>query len=123
MFEMHELSKRLAAQAVSVGGLVKALQHLLEERYRMHNLKVTLEVNRNGSLDPAEEAGLFRIAQEALNNVVKHVGVNEAIVRRHLSEPAPLKVEDRGASFDPQQIPDGWMGLAGRRELAAEIGG
>lgn len=120
--EMQELITRLAPQAVLGGGLASALQHHAEERDRMHNLHVTLEVDGNDTLDPTEEAGLFRIAQEALNNVVKHAEVSRAIVRLHFAEPAWMEVEDCGSGFDPQQIPNGRMGLAGMRERASEIG-
>jgi signal transduction histidine kinase len=122
MSEMQELISRLAPQAVSGGGLVGALQHHVEERLRIHNLEVNLQVEGNTPLSPSEEAGLFRIAQEALNNVVKHAGVSQATIRLHLSEPVWMEVEDHGAGFDPQQIPSCGMGLAGMRERGAEIG-
>jgi signal transduction histidine kinase len=120
--EMQELIARLAPQAVSGEGLVSALQHHAEERRRMHNLHVTLEVDGNEALDPTEEANLFRIAQEALNNVVKHSEASQAIVRLHLAKPAWMEVEDHGSGFDLQQIPNGRMGLAGMRERASEMG-
>jgi two-component system sensor histidine kinase DegS len=122
MSEMQELISHLAPQAVSGGGLVKALHHHLEERQRIHNLEVKLDVDGNESLAPVEESGLFRIAQEALNNIVKHAGVTQATIRLHLAEPVWMEVEDQGAGFDLQQIPGGRMGLAGMRERAAEIG-
>jgi signal transduction histidine kinase len=122
MSEMQELILRLAPQAVSGGGLVSTLQHHVEECRRMHNLEVTLEVDGSGLLDPAEEASLFRIAQEALNNVMKHAGVSRATIRLHLSKPAWMEVDDSGIGFDPQRVPSrGRMGLAGMRERAAEI--
>jgi signal transduction histidine kinase len=120
--EMQELISRLAPQAVSGGGLVGALQYHLEERRRIDNLEVILEVDGNEPFDPSEEAGLFRIVQEALNNVVKHAGVPRATVRLHLSESAWMEIEDHGVGFNPQQNPGGGMGLAGMRERAAEIG-
>ncbi len=121
--EMQELISHLAPQVVSGGGLVHALKHHLEERRRIHNLDVTLEVDGNESLAPAEESGLFRIAQEALNNVLKHAGVTRATIRLHLAEPAWMEIEDRGIGFDPRKIPAGErMGLAGMRERATEIG-
>jgi signal transduction histidine kinase len=123
MFEMQELISRLAPQAISGEGLVGSLQHHLDERRRMHNLEVVFEVDGNGLLDPAEEAGLFRIAQEALNNVVKHASVSQAKIRLHLSEPAWMVVEDNGKGFQLEQAQGGGrMGLAGMGERAAEIG-
>jgi signal transduction histidine kinase len=121
MAEMQELISRLAPQAVSGGGLVSALQHHIKERRRMNNLEVTLEVNGDGTLAPAEEAGLFRIAQEALNNVVKHAGVSQVMIRLNLSEPMWMEIKDHGSGFDLMQIPDGRMGLSVMRERAGEI--
>jgi signal transduction histidine kinase len=120
--EMQELITRLAPKAVSGGGLINALQYHLEERRRMQNLDVILNVDGNGSLNPAEEAGLFRIAQEGLNNVVKHAGVSQATLRLHLAESAWMEVEDRGTGFNPQKFSGGQMGLASMGERAAEIG-
>lgn len=122
MSEMQELISRLAPKAVSSGGLVSALQHHVEERRRTQNLDVILEVDCSGPLGPSEEAGLFRIAQEALNNVVKHAGVLQATIRLHLIEPAWMEIEDRGAGFNQQQVPCGRMGLTSMEERADEIG-
>ena len=122
MAEMQELISSLAPQTVS-GGFVSALKRHLEERRRLDNLVVTLEVTGEQPLDPDEQAGLFRIAQEALNNVVKHAHVLQATLRLHLEEPFWMEVEDRGAGFDPQRAPGGGrMGMAGMGERAAEIG-
>jgi two-component system NarL family sensor kinase len=66
---------------------------------------------------------LFRIAQEALNNIVKHAGVNQAAIRLNIAGSPWLEIEDRGAGFDLQQAGGGeHLGLAGMRERAAEIG-
>jgi signal transduction histidine kinase len=122
MFEMQELISRLAPQAVTGGGLIGALQHHVQERRRVHNLEVNLEVDGSTPLGPSEEASLFRIAQEALNNIVKHAGVSKATIRLHLSEPTWMEIEDCGAGFYPQKIAGGRMGLAGMKERATEIG-
>lgn len=121
--EMHELIARLAPQTVAGGGLVSALQHHVDERRRMQNLDVILEVDGSSILNPAEEASLFRIAQEALNNVVKHAGVTKAMTRVHLAEPAWIEIEDHGVGFDPMRaMGENHMGLAGIKERAREIG-
>jgi signal transduction histidine kinase len=123
MSEMQELISRLAPQTVSGGGLACALQSHIDERLRMNNLEVSLEVNGNGTLAPAEEAGLFRIAQEALNNVVKHAGIRQAVIRLQLDETPWMEIVDEGTGFDRQQVEGGGrMGLAGMSERAAEIG-
>jgi signal transduction histidine kinase len=121
--EMQVLISRLAPQAGTGGGFVGALQKHLEERKRLENLDVTLEVEGKQSLVQAEEVVLFRIAQEALNNIVKHARVSQASIRLHLDEPPWLEVEDHGTGFDPRQIRgSSQMGLAGMSERAAGIG-
>jgi signal transduction histidine kinase len=123
MSEMQELISRLAPETLTSGSIVNALQRHLDERLRLDNLSVALEVEGDGVLDPVERTGLFRIAQEALNNIVKHAGVTQAVVRLHLSEPFWMEVEDHGAGFDPKAVRDGSrMGLAGMGERAAGIG-
>ncbi len=121
--EMQVLIYRLAPEAVTDGGFVGSLQRHLEERHQLDNLDVVFEVEGDRLLDPAEEAGLFRIAREALNNVVKHAGVSQATIRLHLIEPFWMEVEDRGAGFDPLIVQGGnQMGLVGMGECAFEIG-
>ena len=106
-------------------GLAAALRQHAAERQLTENLAVTVEITGDpqAPLSPAEELGLFRIAQEALNNVVKHAGVAQATVRLHLAQPVWLEISDRGQGFTPGQAGDGGrLGLAGMRERAAEIG-
>lgn len=70
------------------------------------------------------EAGLYRIAQEAINNVQAHSGASTASVSL-LAEPdqITLTVKDDGQGFDPERIPGGRFGLVGLRERAKLLGG
>jgi signal transduction histidine kinase len=70
------------------------------------------------------EAALYRIAQEALNNITRHAGVRQAVVRLHLEDPAAsLEIEDAGCGFELEgQKQSRGYGLAGMAERAAEIG-
>ena len=74
-------------------------------------------------MTPAEEHALFRIAQEALNNVVKHAGAERTVVRLRTAPPRRLEIVDDGRGFDAEAArAGGGMGLRGMRERAAEIG-
>jgi len=120
--EMQVLISQLAPETRS-GSFLDALQQHLADRQRLDGLSASLEVDGNQPLNPAEEASLFRIAQEALNNIVKHARTTKAVLRLHLAEPFWMEVEDSGAGFDPTLAKGGGrMGLAGMRERAAEIG-
>ena len=61
---------------------------------------VSLDVEGNQFLTPAEETSLFRITQEALNNIVKHAGVTRAAIHLHLDSQPRLEIEDEGTGFD-----------------------
>ena len=80
-----------------------------------------------GRLTIEIETVLYRIAQEALNNVAKHAhATNVAIVLEQRAGQVFLIVEDNGAGFDLQTILDAdekGLGLIGMRERAAVVGG
>ena len=121
--EMQVLISRLAPDRLAAGGFEATLRQHLADRHELENLSVTLKVEGCQPLEPAEEAGVFRIAQEALNNIVKHAGVAQAVVRLHLAEPFWMEIEDRGVGFDARQArADGQMGLSSMQERAEEIG-
>jgi signal transduction histidine kinase len=121
--EMQLLISRLALEEIPPRSLEAALRQQISDRLRLENLSVDLQVEGDGPLEPAEERALFRIAQEALNNIVKHAGVNRALILLNLAGSPWMEIEDHGAGFDPQQARGGGrLGLAGMRERAAEIG-
>jgi len=72
---------------------------------------------------PADvQVGLYRIAQEALNNVVKHARASQAVASLRLCEPVRLTVADNGAGFDPGAVSADHLGLRIMRERAEAIG-
>jgi signal transduction histidine kinase len=125
--EMHVLITELRPKQVAEGGLAAALRQHLFSRPLTEGLSVSLEVEGDQPLMPAEEQGLFRIAQEAVNNVVKHSGASQATIRLHQTEPFWIEVEDNGQGFDlktaqTDNSPGGQVGLSGMHERAVEIG-
>jgi PAS domain S-box-containing protein len=78
-------------------------------------------------LTPEIETALYRIAQEALNNVAKHAeAASVAVVLERRVGQVSLIIEDDGRGFDLQQIlkaDDKGLGLIGMRERAALVGG
>ncbi|HMQ30803.1 MAG TPA: GAF domain-containing sensor histidine kinase, partial [Chloroflexaceae bacterium] len=83
-------------------------------------------------LPPHPQLTLYRIAQEALNNVAKHACASRVVVGLAVAPPVEgavawagtvvLTVADDGRGFDPDAAPAGGIGLASLRERAAEIG-
>ena len=122
--EVQALTGQAPFHSLAQGGLAAALQRLAEERLLLDGLQVTIEVTGERSLPEPVEANLYRIAQEALNNITRHAGVRQALVRLHLDRPlANLEIEDEGCGFDmvgAKQV--NGFGLAGMAERASEIG-
>jgi signal transduction histidine kinase len=106
-------------------GLAASLRARLEAVEGRAGLGTDLSVEGDDRLPAGVEAELDRIAQEALNNVIKHAGAGRVAVHlRQVGPTASLVVVDDGAGFDPA-APEagGGLGLRGMAERAARIGG
>jgi signal transduction histidine kinase len=90
---------------------------------RAHGVPVTFTAACLPPLDSKSEAALYRVAQEALHNALRHAGASG--VRVALSRTprlVVLEVSDDGHGFNPQ-APVGGLGLDSMRERAAAAGG
>jgi signal transduction histidine kinase len=109
-------------------GLPAALRWYATEIQSRAPLDVVVEVGGEAKPIPTEMAtALFRVAQEALTNVVRHAQARRAVVRLVFQpEAVSLAVEDDGIGFDPDGVNGGkrtkW-GLLGMEERAALLGG
>jgi signal transduction histidine kinase len=124
--EMRSLIFELRPTAVTELGFVPALRHLIMTLERQHGLKVDLQVSGEPYMSELEAQRLFRICQEALNNVVKHAHADKArLTLRFDSDRVFLQVEDQGQGFDPEakKSAGDHMGLAGMQERVDAIGG
>ena len=123
--EMRALIFELRPGNLGEQGLVQALRTHAAGLSGRIGLPVVVDADlgdRRPSLD-VEEA-LYRIAQEALHNIVKHAGARQARVEiARLADGVRVRVEDDGHGFDPGAVPDGHLGLAGMRTRATQLGG
>ncbi len=108
-------------------GLVAALNFLISQDCCPKGMDIALEVGGNQRrLDPLVETVLFRVAQEALNNVVRHSEARQAKIRIQYAETEVImQITDPGRGFDPEENfhpPRGW-GLAGMRERVESLNG
>jgi signal transduction histidine kinase len=109
-------------------GLVTALEMLARETSQANQLKVDFQISGNEQRLPREvELSLYRIAQEALNNVMHHARASHASLRITFGEDVRLDVTDDGVGFivptSPTDFaPSGHFGLLGIRERADLIG-
>jgi signal transduction histidine kinase len=123
--EIQALVSHLRPRSLVEEGLVPALRRLVQEREQRDGLRVAFWAEEDGNLPEALVVGLYRIAQEALNNIAKHAQTNQACLRLDLSaHPAYLEIEDHGVGFGLGQTarsPD-HFGLAGMEERARQLG-
>lgn len=127
--DVDTLAWELRPPALDEVGLEAALRELLRQWSASQRLAIDLHVSLPGDERlPAEvETQLYRIAQEALNNVGKHAAASHVslLLERRGSEVAMI-VEDDGRGFEIEEIrkdASRGMGLMGMRERAATLGG
>jgi PAS domain S-box-containing protein len=121
---IRDLSHDLHSSKLKFLGLPQALRDICERISRQQNIHTALFVeNLPRNLVPELELCIFRVAQEALNNVVKHSRAQEAFVEITYCDGAIcLKVRDFGVGFD-QHAPHGGIGLSTMRERLRILGG
>ncbi|MBN1484172.1 MAG: GAF domain-containing protein [Chloroflexia bacterium] len=120
--EMRLLIYELRPPALEQEGLAAALRARLDAVEERAGLQTSLTVSLNERLPLALEEGLYRVAQEALNNALKHA--QACRVEVSLSRQGgrvSLTVSDDGVGFDPTQ--EHGLGLPGMSERAARLGG
>lgn len=116
-------------------GLDDALKSFLREWSQQYGISAEFQSSKIGSgnhddkLPHAVETNLYRIAQEALNNVLKHSGADSVnVLLQHRPESLVLIVEDNGKGFDSaantgNEGTPGGLGLIGMLERAAILKG
>ena len=100
---LSDISKGLNADVIIQQGLLKATE---DEMFRIRQIGLfNLAVAITGEpvyLDNQKELIIFRIIQEAFNNIIKHAGANNAALKLHYSaENLAITISDDGKGFDP----------------------
>lgn len=124
--EMRLLIYKLRPSILTKEGLVRTLQQRLNSVEGRAGVKGRLTVEGQATVPPAMEDALFQIAQEALNNALKHAMASEVIVRLNLSnsDEVVIRIEDNGRGFDPKTAADSdGVGLISMQERAESFDG
>jgi signal transduction histidine kinase len=124
--ETRRALKALRASPLDDLGLTLALRKMAEEAASRAGLALDMpEIIMVPPLSPDAEQCLYRVAQEAVANVVKHASAKKLTVKLEFAEGgATLSVSDDGIGFDTEQIDQtSHFGLAGMQERAQMFGG
>ena len=123
--ELRNLSHELRPIVLDRLGLLPALQFLAESVTRRTGIPITVEGGEPGRLPPVVEIALYRIVQEALNNVLKHAQASSASIELKFGpERVSCTIRDNGVGFAAERIQHSeGLGLAGIRERLNALGG
>jgi PAS domain S-box-containing protein len=124
--DIHSLSHRLHSSKLELVGLVPALIGLCKEIGIKHKIGVHFtQHGRPPNVTKDVALCLFRVAQEALSNIVKHSQAKCAHVELSVnSKTVSLRITDAGRGFDPDLTnPAGGIGLVSMRERLRLVGG
>jgi signal transduction histidine kinase len=123
--ELSRLINDLRPASLERLGLVGALEALAEETSARGDFDVEteIEIEIDEMLNTEEERVVYRLVQEALNNVLKHASAGRANVSARLTDhQVQVVVRDDGCGFDPGSAAAG-RGLVGMRERIELLGG
>ncbi|MBK8024078.1 MAG: GAF domain-containing sensor histidine kinase [Chloroflexi bacterium] len=122
--EMRALIFELRPETLETEGLATALAKQGASLQARHGISVVSEFCEEPALTLLQKQNLYRIAREAMHNVVKHANATRIIVRMRLEQgQLVLEVIDDGRGFRPDQDFPGHLGLASIRERVLQLRG
>jgi len=122
--EMRALIFELRPESLQQEGLVAALSKLAAALRARHQIDVQASLGDEPDVSFEIKETAYRIAQEALHNVVKHAHATRVEVSLEIAPPnLVLEVRDNGVGFDPNQTFPGHFGLQSMRDRASRHGG
>ncbi|HEX8218007.1 MAG TPA: GAF domain-containing protein [Chloroflexia bacterium] len=124
MAEMRALIFELRPESLAAEGLVAALSKQAAALRARHGIQVRTEMCREPDLPIETKEVVYRVAQEASHNTIKHARADTLSLRLDCDDAnITLVVEDDGQGFDPGMQFPGHLGLQSMRERAQRLGG
>jgi PAS domain S-box-containing protein len=119
------LARGLSPVELEANGLESALHELATATSKIYHLDCLFTCSdKVVGVSHDQATHLYRIAQESINNAVKHGGSKHITVSLMCqAQSMDLMIEDDGSGFDTQQMPGNGMGLRSMNHRAAMIGG
>ena len=123
MAEMRALLAELRPSTLTDAELGDLLRLLGNSFTGRTNVPARVTVVGQGVLPADVQVAIYRICQEALNNILKHAGAGKVeVFLKHEENAIELSIRDNGKGFDPEQTPSGHYGLSMMRERAEGVG-
>ena len=105
-------------------GFAAALEHLSKSSARIGNLSCEVDIDAQTSINASQGLTLFRIAQEAITNILRHAGATHFVITgRKDGIRYVFCIEDDGCGIASTGLREDSMGLVNMRERALLIGG
>jgi signal transduction histidine kinase len=124
LIEMRALIFELRPESLETEGLVTALSKQAAALHARQNIAVHTDLCAEPDLSLKVKQELYRVAQEAMHNTVKHAHASKIELRLHLtSEDVILEVCDNGKGFDTTASFPGHLGLHSMQERVRSHGG
>lgn len=125
--QLRNFSHDLRPTVLDDYGLLPALQSLAERFSKRFGTPVSVDSKPMPRMTKTTEAAMYRVAQEALNNVARHAKATRVHIRLWMS-PGELhcRIRDDGVGFDPAALPrasKNALGIIGIRERLNVLGG
>jgi signal transduction histidine kinase len=122
--DMRLLIYELRPPVLDREGLISALRHRLISVEDRAGIKSSIQTNLVDRLSSDIEEGLYQIAREALNNIIKHARAKNVLIRvKRESETVSMEISDDGVGFDPElACREGCLGLTNMQERARSQG-
>lgn len=123
--EMRALLLELRPNVIREASITDLFQQLIDGMLTPNSLRVTLDVERAFDMSPELKMALYRIAQQAFNNILRHSGATHVQVGLwHTQSGYQLTIQDDGKGFDPSTPgleAAGHLGLHIMRERAEQV--
>jgi signal transduction histidine kinase len=122
--DVHKLSHRLHSSKLEYLGLKSAMTELCQQLAQAHNVRIDLDADQiPASLSPPTALCLYRVAQEALTNAIRHSGANiMKVCFRCTEKNIVMEISDSGRGFDLSSTPSG-LGLTAMQERVRILDG
>ncbi len=123
--EMRTLLMELRPNAITEAKPKELLQHLMDAYTGRSGIPIqyTEKIDPHANLSGDQKLVIYRVAQEALNNIAKHATPTNVKIMFHVDiNHVNLMIEDDGVGFDPEKIESNHFGIGFMRERADGIG-